>query len=154
MSAVRTGLVYLSLAIPAAACVPGRVCAQAAGEDPAVRTTFEWPDHLRMRVRLTTLDIREREGDADTARTIVTYRLHAAEHPEGRLVTMGDLAVEAMSPGGSAADSLLALVEAFRPALVVSASGELLRIEDEAALEGRADAVFSLDSEALAVRAP
>lgn len=155
-----TGLAAALLLVAVGSAVGRTATARAqtpeAEERAIVSAAFGWPPGLWLRVRLERLEIHETAGSADTSRTIVTYRMHAADHPDGRLVSISDPSVVAVAPrtGSSGADRLLALAETVLPAFIVSERGELLRLEDPAAARGRVSARFGETIDALRARAP
>jgi hypothetical protein len=123
MRVIAALLALLSLPASASAQV-----ADTTGSD-VVKLSFAWPEGMAAGVDLQRTRVRSRGGSEDTSAVRVTYNLAVVAHPEGRLIRYTDFATPGLSGISESQQQILQAVSSVVPSYVVSADGELLRVD-------------------------
>jgi hypothetical protein len=127
---------------------PSSLLAQADTTPPEqIAINFAWPAGLKASVVARRFQVRNTGGNPDTTEVTVGYTMTVEEHPDGLLVRYDDFRVLGIkTEDRGAVPSAQAIAEgfgAFLPDLVVSRSGELLRLEGTERLKSEIESLVA-----------
>jgi hypothetical protein len=135
---MRFGAVVNAAAV-AVLLLPAVARAQVADTTAAdvVTLTFAWPEGMVAGVDLQRTRVRSRAGSQDTSAVHVTYNLAVLAHPDGKLIRYTDFAAPGLAGMSEPQLQVLQAVSSIVPSYVISAEGELLRIDQLAEVRER-----------------